>query len=124
MRPIDGDELYARLKKRYYMHNMCDRFDRAARAVIKSCMEAVERSKTITIVPPPNAPMTLEELWEMDGEPVWVEFVDNKLDRTWAIMTSTLHTGMRALTLKTNFMEFDYGSVWIAYRRKPEEGET
>ena len=25
----------------------------------------------LTIAPPPNEPLTLEELWEMDGNPVW-----------------------------------------------------
>lgn len=70
MRLIDADELYARLMARYTAHNFDDTRDMAARAAIMSCMEAVERSKTITISQPPNDPLTLEELREMNGEPV------------------------------------------------------
>lgn len=72
MRPIDADELYARLMARYTAHNFDDTRDMAARAAITSCIEAVERSKTITISTPPNDQLTLEQLREMD-RPVWVE---------------------------------------------------
>lgn len=75
MRLIDADELHGRLMKRYMAHNLDDTRDMAARAAIMSCMEAVERSKTITIEQPQNKPLSLEELWEMDGEPVYVQYL-------------------------------------------------
>lgn len=47
MRLIDADELMVRMKKRFYEHNMKSDFDRCAREVIISCMEAIQRSPTI-----------------------------------------------------------------------------
>lgn len=122
MRLIDADELYARLKKRYYMHNIKnDRFDMVAREIIKSCMEAVERSKTITDDKLPNKPLTLDELRGMDGEPVFV--TKNGESIGYALIYSPC--SIVYITCVT-------GSKWDAedlidegckfYRRKPEEG--
>lgn len=80
MRLIDADELYARLMNRYLMHNMKDdRLDMAARAAIGSCMEAVDRSKTITIPPPPEAeapPSAAPEPPQTDGPDIYRKIED------------------------------------------------
>lgn len=56
---------------------------------------------------PPNDPLTLEELREMDGEPVWVANLSAKKKdgfcNEWALIEN-------------------YGDYWLAYRRKPEKG--
>ena len=66
----------------------------------------------------PNDPLTLEELREMDGEPVWLVIAGGG---RYAVIRSCRET----------FTEFTdgaqppnamYGSYWLAYRRKPEEG--
>lgn len=41
----------------------------------------IERQPTLT---QPNEPLTLEELREMDGEPVWVDDENDK--KTWALL--------------------------------------
>ena len=72
----------------------------------------------------PNDPLTLEELREIDGEPVWVERYDGGPSR-WAIVGDfeslygvyfcTAQGGLR--------LPYDeYGKTWLAYRRKQEEG--
>lgn len=65
---------------------------------------------------PPNEPLTLEELWEMDGEPVWV--CDRDQSYGCYMLVSTLS---RACFNFNEIAEFNgYGIEWIAYRRKPE----
>lgn len=71
-----------------------------------------------TISPPPNDPLTLEELREMDGEPVWID--------DWF---EDFH-GWELSETASDYFEGDsrtveaYGTRWLAYRRKPEEGTT
>lgn len=71
-------------------------------------------------------PLTLEELREMDGEPVWIEFF-SKTSRTgkwngWAIVDNRFETQefMEMHHLKFSF----YGKSWKAYRRPPERSEN
>ena len=76
-----------------------------------------------TIIPPPNAPLTLEELREMAGEPVYIvegtysyyALISGVLDRVvWLISRWD----------EREMLTDDYGKTWLAYRRKPEEGTT
>ena len=71
----------------------------------------------------PNEPMTLEQLREMDGEPVWVVLVDEKFSglNGWYLV----HHGSAYLA-RIDDWELDddkYGVEWLAYRRPPEEKE-
>lgn len=78
--------------------------------------------------PPPNDPLTLEELREMDGEPVWVVEINGypprwglvywcrKNKRDIVYVTINNGAGIRAET----FMA-DGGKI---YRRKPEAGDS
>lgn len=59
-----------------------------------------------------NPPLTLEELREMDGEPVWVEFPKCPEASGWMLVSANRYLG-----------ECDFencGKTWLAYRRKPE----
>ena len=61
----------------------------------------------------PNEPLTQDELREMDGEPVFVKWTDNRILPRWYIV------GCYEWNLM-DFEEFeDYGK-WLAYRRPPE----
>jgi len=64
---------------------------------------------------PPNAPLTLEELREMDGEPVYLIDKDEPIIKEWVIWDKGW---------TSNWFEDakNYGKTWLAYRRKPEEG--
>lgn len=66
-----------------------------------------------------NKPLTLEELREMGGEPVWIES-DGFMGARWQIIRcvddkSTWLRGFPALKNE------DYGKTWLAYRYKPED---
>lgn len=65
-----------------------------------------------------NAPLTLEELREMDGEPVWCEKFEWRICYGVSDFRGCLcmETGAGSC-IQLN----DYGKTWLAYRRKPEE---
>lgn len=80
-----------------------------------------------TIAPPPNAPLTLDELREMEGEPVFLKR-PGYCDR-WALVkvsTETLNVyfilvdGIEDETFISAEIEIKNGCK--VYRRKPEEG--
>lgn len=75
----------------------------------------------VTSKTPPNDPLTLEELREMDGEPVWICDPDGS-DGMWALVDLEYEL---CRTAKGGIAIFDtYGKTWLAYRRKPEEETT
>ena len=56
-----------------------------------------------------NEPLTLDELREMDGEPVWLV---NQNGGRWVIMSGAYLWDRRK--------NADYGKTWLAYRNKKE----
>lgn len=67
---------------------------------------------------PPNDPLTLEQLREMDGEPVWVIQPDDVLPPFWGIVNAndgTVSNSRYCATFE------DYDTEWLAYRRRPKE---
>ena len=82
---------------------------------------------------PPNEPLTLDELREMDGEPVWCKWLlpeDKAIEQgKWFIVISGDKAGLeikRPAEYGYHFCKIDdYGKTWLAYRRPPEgEDET
>lgn len=69
---------------------------------------------------PSTAPLTLEELRKMDGEPVWVtfgpEFDPEPVEPIWMLVSAE----DRRLTTENEWVDF-YDVGYQAYRRKPEE---
>ena len=63
--------------------------------------------------------LTLDELREMDGEPVWVQSPGVPEYGRWAIVEGV---GENCLFLRDDFTCHDYGKTWLAYLQKPEEG--
>ena len=66
-----------------------------------------------------NKSLTLDELRQMDGEPVWVQSPGVPEYGRWAIVEGV---GENCLFLHDDFTCHDYGKTWLAYRQKPEEG--
>lgn len=66
-------------------------------------------------------PLTLDELRQMDGEPVWIERCssDSQDDKEWALV---FDAGGFCRTSVGNIAFFAlYGIGWLAYRSKPKE---
>ena len=87
-------------------------------AGLAALYEKLEREK--------NDPLTLEELREMDGEPVWVETSDIKKANRWAFVDVGCEVvrffdtrcGVKCQVMGNHFRT--YRKTWLAYRRKPE----
>lgn len=79
---------------------------------------------TVPTLTQPNEPLTLEELWEMDGQPVWVEDVKH-----WALIDigkGGQWDGVPFAIWAENGVRFCYNVIdrnLICYRRPPEGEE-
>jgi len=106
----DGGGVYGQAMK--YPEGMFDAEDVVA---------SIENAPTLT---QPNEPLTLEQLREMNGEPVWGKsLITDKpgewfilrvveMSKTWFIACAGAEQG---------FGDKDtYGKTWLAYRRPPE----
>ena len=79
---------------------------------------------------PANEPLTLDELRELDGEPVYIVTLENQLENPpyWAIVGISKNDSryQGGVTLY-NKIQGDWGSIglygktWLAYRHKPKE---
>ena len=81
-------------------------------------VDSVEERNNLMVTPidmptltPPNEPLTLEQLREMDGEPVWVE-----QQAAWGLVE--VHKN-RVYIIGLDF-ESGYSLHWNIYRRPPE----
>lgn len=70
---------------------------------------------------PPNDPLTLEELREMDGEPVWVTPMRGSGGFGVWMLVDVEYELCRETHGEMAVFE-NCGKTWTAYRHKPEEG--
>ena len=70
----------------------------------------IEDTPTLT---PPNEPLTLDELREMDGEPVWFDTI-----KRWGIVK----VSREGIFVATKSGEYEFGRCKV-YRRPPEGEE-
>ena len=77
----------------------------------------------ISALSPPNEPLTIEQLREMDGEPVWIANPDALEYGRWGIVDGVYQAeDDHVLMLRGDYSCHYYGKTWLAYRR-PSEGE-
>lgn len=62
-----------------------------------------------------NEPLTLEQLRDMRGEPVWIVWPDGRIKSKWWIVGSS---EWHMMEFTGSQSEKEYGTVWIAYRNK------
>jgi len=71
---------------------------------------------------PPNAPLTLDELRQLDGEPVYIVGINGSRSSGWGLVRCKARA---CQTFFAWFLFFEwYGKTWIAYRRRLEEGRA
>ena len=63
---------------------------------------------------PANEPLTLEQLREMDGEPVYCVYPGCSTGGEWFLVNS------QGAYKNGGFLSFRYYGKWLAHRRKPE----
>lgn len=115
-RAIDADAVLDRYYAEFEKQDICDGSqDR------DWLMQCIEEAPTLT---PPNEPLTLEQLREMDGEPVWVEEVEH-----WALIDiekSGQWAGIPFAVWAENGANFTYnieGRELHCFHRPPEGEE-
>lgn len=115
-RPIDLDQLMEYPLRRGSEH--CDEKNADPR-FLNGVESILEWAQTLPTLTPPNELLTLDQLREMDGEPVWVE-----LYRAWALV-EVKQNG--SIMFYGNSFSCPYSRTWQVYRfrpyRRPPEGE-
>lgn len=99
--------------RRNYNHNNVNReAERLALAALRTQQKAENPE-----------PLTLDELREMDGEPVWVEDLVNPEKSCYRLCYWDRGKYFVLISKELyGYLLEDYGEIWLAYRRKPEEG--
>lgn len=113
MRLIDADKLFDFLTEQLDKETgMYSKGRNTGLNIARSALH--DKTITPTIEPPPNAPLTLEELRKMEGQPYWhVGMLRDSEPPHWEILSDYVAEDPQYHC---------YGSTWVAYRRKPEEG--
>lgn len=76
--------------------------------IMETCLEAVKGHG--------SEPLTLEQLREMDGKPVWMVLVDNPNSCEWMIVCAK----EKCCEGKTYIVDFsNIGNLWLAYAYPP-----
>jgi hypothetical protein len=76
---------------------------------------------------PENKPLTLEQLRQMGGEPVWIVLLNIAKQPRCEIVTEVHEDGiwMACADDDNDYAAFGlYGKTWLAYARKPEGSEN
>lgn len=89
-------------------------------AINRAAAEMIEKlaAENESLRNPPNSPLTLEELRELDGEPVWVDFPKCPEASGWMLISVSRHCVYNGLLGNCDFE--NCGKNWLAYRRRPE----
>ena len=73
---------------------------------------------------PPNEPLTLEELREINEVPVWIQNLEEPAKSQWRLLywDRGKYLVLQGISVRGYLME-EYGESWLAYRRPPEGEE-
>ena len=133
-RAIDSEVAYQFLTEQLVKETGA--FSKGVNKGLNIARSAMRNPDAIPTLTQPNEPLTLEELREMGGEPVWVKRLKGLsiCDTDWAVVECRLDPGVKHYEIRVFWpgseyedepSEDDYGKTWIAYRRPPEgEEET
>lgn len=111
-RPVDAEALEKKISEWLGQPGNGDYYS-GYDAALCAVQDLIADTPTIT---PPNEPLTLEQLREMDGEPVWFDTI-----KRWGIV-KVCQDGTFILTKSG---EFEVGYITRRkYYRRPPEGEA
>ena len=119
MRPIDAVQVLKDIN-RHHKPTPVSKFESGFNQGLNQAMWIITHAPTLT---PPNEPLTIEQLREMDGEPVWVEDVKH-----WALIDiekGGQWDGVPFAIWAENGTKFTYNveSRGLHCYRRPPEGE-
>lgn len=114
MRLIDADEAKKQIKRMQTLKP-------SERMLFRM---ALERTPTYD---PPTDPLTLSELREMDGDKIYIRYIDGFYTDEDGAYFGKFEQLVRECNGKLTACELPlkyYGKTWLAYRRKLEEGTS
>ena len=93
--------------------------DKLSHAAINMAITALRSAK------PENKVLTLEQLRQMNGEPVWIALLNIAKQPTCEVITKICEDGIHTVgTEGSDYASFGlYGKTWLAYDHKPEGSE-
>lgn len=122
VRPIDGNIL------RKWCEKIIDQACHPATVQIGEVF--LDKVRSMPTLTPPNEPLTLEQLREMNGEPVWVTSARERgnIPSRWVLFAGVSKSKRNsdvfvfATTggIGQGYEAVNYGKTWNAYRRPPE----
>ena len=121
MRLIDAEPLEEILRLRCAQ---CSNDYGSLAGAISGCLKLLQAQPVIA---PSNGPLTLDELREMSGEPVWIVGADDDaIEGNGYAIVEFARSDLPQVWWFGNEVEMmplieNYGKTWLAYRRKPEE---
>lgn len=98
-------------------------FSKTARKRHRKSAEMLQKAIALLKTHPdakPNEPLTLEEMREMDGKPVFTSGIFD-YDCGWRVIKQVIKDSYVEFTDGWHFDLDGYGENWIAYRRPPKE---
>lgn len=122
MRLIDAEPIEQALFKQADKSLAKNPYANARVCAFRRAFELVMDAPTIESLPsgaPPNDPLTIEELREMDGEPVWIT-----PGGFWALVIANSGERVRLICNDGErvFADKEIELVGPVYRRRPKEG--
>ena len=92
------------------------------REALDMAISALRQQETVTNRNGLNEPLTLDELRQMDGEPVYSVEITGREE--WLFRRDGGFADMYGEFTSDDFMSWDnYGKLWWCYRQKPEEDD-
>lgn len=121
-RAIDSEKFYDFLTDQLVKETGA--FSKGVNKGLNIARSALHNEQIATTLTPPNEPLTMEDLRQMDGQPVWGKSLINNKPGEWFIlriveMSKTWFVACAGAT--QGFGDKDtYGKTWLAYRRPQE----
>lgn len=120
-RAIDADRLADGLKLHRQPTDQKHEADRqwavGYNAGLDRALHSIAYAPTLT---PPNEPLTLDELREMNGKPVWIENLEEPEKSQWRLChwDRRKYLVLQGISVGGYLVE-EYGEAWIAYAYHP-----
>lgn len=121
-RAIDSEKFYDFLTDQLVKETGA--FSKGVNKGLNIARSALHNEQITPTLTPPNEPLTMEDLRQMDGQPVWGKSLINNKPGEWFIlriveMSKTWFVACAGAT--QGFGDKDtYGKAWLAYRRPQE----
>ena len=124
-RPVDAVQILEAIN-RHHKPTPVSQFESGFNDGLNQALWEITHAPTLT---PPNEPLTLEQLREMEGQWIIIKAFDADISGIMPAFikdqfaTTLCELGSKAIVpdlCEAHFSFNEYGKTWIAYRRQPE----